>query len=153
MSTEKQTTNNKSSFGKDVGVDRVRLFSLPLIEDTRGNLSFAEYDQALPFIPKRYFLIFDVPGRKVRGEHAHRECEQFLVCVKGSCSVIVDDGQNRAEVLLDQPNLGLYLPALTWGVQHNYSSEGILMVLASHKYDSHDYIREYDEFIKIKSCK
>lgn len=134
--------------GEGLNIAGVRLYELPIVSDLRGNLTFAEYERSLPFTPKRYFLVFDVPSRDVRGEHAHRECHQFLVCVKGSCSVVVDDGRNRAEILLDRPNLGLHVPPMVWATEYKYSPEAVLMVLASDIYKADDYIRDYDQFIK-----
>lgn len=133
----------------DTPVTGVRIYDLPLITDLRGSLSFAEYDDSLPFVPQRYFLVFDVPGKDVRGEHAHHTCHQFLVCVKGSCSVVVDDGKNRAEVLLDRPNFGLHISPLIWGVQYKYSPDAVLLVLASKIYEAEDYIRDYDQFLEV----
>jgi hypothetical protein len=134
---------------KSSRVAGVRFFELPLIPDIRGSLSFAEVGNNLPFEPKRYFIVFDVKSREVRGEHAHRRLHQFLVCVKGCCSVVVDDGKNREEYELNQPNLGIYLPPMTWGVQYKYTPDAILLVLASERYDPVDYIRDYDEFLSI----
>jgi dTDP-4-dehydrorhamnose 3,5-epimerase-like enzyme len=114
----------------------------------RGNLSFAEYGQFLPFIPKRYFLVFDVKNKEVRGEHAHKMLHQFLVCVKGSCSIVVDDARNREEVVLDSPTLGVHIPPMVWGIQYKFTSDAILLVLASEQYDGDDYIRDYDDFLK-----
>jgi UDP-2-acetamido-3-amino-2,3-dideoxy-glucuronate N-acetyltransferase len=131
-----------------LGVKGVSVYELPLVVDLRGSLSFAETGQWLPFIPQRYFLVFDVPSREVRGEHAHRTCHQFLVCIKGSCSVVVDDGRNRAEVLLDHPNLGIHVPPMVWATEYKYSSDAVLLVLASDVYKAEDYIRDYDLFLK-----
>jgi UDP-2-acetamido-3-amino-2,3-dideoxy-glucuronate N-acetyltransferase len=125
----------------------VEVYRLPLVVDMRGNLSFAEIGQYLPFIPKRYFLVFDVQSKEVRGEHAHKKLHQFLVCVKGSCAVLVDDGQNREEILLDSPQTGIHIPPKVWGVQYKYTADAILLVLASEIYDADDYIRDYDEFM------
>ena len=133
---------------EDLGIGGATLYELPIVSDLRGNLSFAEYEQSLPFIPKRYFLVFDVPSRDVRGEHAHRECHQFLVCVKGSCSIVVDDGRNRSEILLNRPNLGIHIPPLVWATQYKYSQDAVLMVLASDTYKAEDYIRDYDIFLQ-----
>ena len=133
---------------KALSVAKAKLIQLPRIVDLRGGLSFGEYDQHLPFIPRRYFVIYDVPSIEVRGEHAHREQHQFLVCLKGSCSVVLDDGKNRNEVVLDRPDLGLYLPPMVWGIQYKYTPEAVLMVLVSDVYDADDYIRDYDLFIK-----
>lgn len=127
-------------------VSGVSLHELPYIEDMRGSLSVGEFERSIPFSPKRYFLVFDVPSREIRGEHAHRTCHQFLICVKGSCMVVADDGKHRREFLLDRPNLGVYLPAMTWGTQYKYSSDAVLLVFASDYYDPDDYIRDYGEF-------
>jgi acetyltransferase-like isoleucine patch superfamily enzyme/dTDP-4-dehydrorhamnose 3,5-epimerase-like enzyme len=132
-----------------IDVKGVRVYELPFVEDLRGNLSFAEYSKNLPFVPKRYFMVFDVPNKEVRGEHAHQRLEQFLICVKGSLSVVVDDGENRAEILLDRPNLGLYIPPMVWGIQFKYTPDAVLLVLASDVYKADDYIRRYDEFLKL----
>lgn len=134
-------------------VSGVRLVDLPLIPDLRGSLSFAEVGGKLPFEPKRYFTVFDVKSKEVRGEHAHRQLHQFLVCLKGSCAVVVDDGNSREEYQLDKPNLGIYLPPMIWGVQYKYTSDAILLVIASDKYDPDDYIRDYDEFLSLVAGK
>ena len=126
----------------------VKFYNLPLIEDMRGNLSFAECGQYLPFIPKRYFLVFDVPGKEIRGEHAHKEVHQYLVCVRGSCTVVVDNGRQRQEFLLNSPTQGLYIPPMIWGIQYKYTSNAMLMVLASDVYSAGDYIRNYDEYLQ-----
>lgn len=132
----------------DLGVGGVKLYELPLIQDLRGSLTFAEINQSLPFTPKRYFMVFDVPSKEVRGEHAHRQCHQFLICIKGGCSVVVDDGQNRAEVVLNQPNFGLHVSPMVWATEYKYSPDAVLMVLASDVYKADDYIRDYDQFLK-----
>ena len=127
----------------------VQFIRLPIIPDLRGTLSFGEFEQHLPFIPKRYFIIFDVPNREIRGEHAHKKLHQFLICIKGTCSVMVDDGSIREEYLLDTPGVALHIPPMVWGVQYKYSKDAILLVLASDVYDADDYIRDYDEFISL----
>jgi len=127
-------------------VTGVTLHRVRSVEDLRGNLCAGEFARTVPFIPQRYFLVFDVPSRRVRGEHAHITCEQFLVCVNGSLSVVADDGTAREEFLLDSPNLGLYLPPMTWGVQYRFSPDAMLLVFASDYYDPQDYIRDYREF-------
>ena len=130
-------------------VKGITLHELPYIKDMRGSLSVGEFERSVPFVPKRYFLVFDVPNKEVRGEHAHHTCHQFLICVKGSCAVVADDGKNRQEFLLDRPNLGLYMPPLTWGTQYKYSSDAVLLVFASEHYDAADYIREHGEFMAL----
>ena len=143
----------KSRGPLDVGVSGVKVLDLPFVEDMRGNLSFAQYSDHLPFMPKRYFLVFDVPSKDVRGEHAHRKLQQLLICVKGSLSVVVDDGRQRAEVVLDRPSLGLYLPPMVWGIQYKYTADAVLLVLASDGYDAGDYIRDYEEFMRLVAKK
>lgn len=130
-------------------VKDVCVFELPLVKDLRGNLSVGEFERNVPFIPHRYFLVMGVPSGKVRGEHAHKKCHQFLICVKGSCSVVADDGLHREEILLDRPNRGLHLPPMTWGVQYKYSADAVLLVFASDYYDADDYIRDYDQFMEM----
>jgi UDP-2-acetamido-3-amino-2,3-dideoxy-glucuronate N-acetyltransferase len=116
--------------------------------DLRGRLTAGEMpSDGVPFEPKRWFLVYDVPSREVRGEHAHRSCHQFLVCVSGHVTVAVDDGEHRAEVLLNHPALGIYIPPLVWASQFRYDADAVLLVLASHPYDASDYIREYDSFL------
>jgi dTDP-4-dehydrorhamnose 3,5-epimerase-like enzyme len=125
----------------------VTLHRLPLFEDLRGSLSAGEFPDQVPFVPQRYFVVFDVPGKDVRGEHAHRECHQFLVCLRGSLAVVVDDGSTSEETLLDGPSIGLYLPPMVWAVQYKYSADALLLVFASQRYRAEDYIRNYDEFL------
>lgn len=127
----------------------VKLHELPRVADIRGSLTVGEFQRSVPFNVKRYFIVFDVPSAETRGEHAHRECHQFLVCVRGSVSVVADDGKQRREFTLNRPDLGLHLPPLVWGIQYKYSSDAALLVFASHYYDSADYIRGYDEFLDL----
>jgi len=129
----------------------VTLHRFPKVLDLRGNLTVGEFGRTVPFEPKRYFMVFGVPNAEIRGEHAHRECKQFLICAKGHCSVLADDGAEREEFLLDDPSVGLYLPPLTWGVQYKYSADAVLLVFASHFYDSAEYIRSYKEFRTLTS--
>lgn len=132
-----------------LGIGGVTLHDLHLIRDMRGSLSIGEVQRNVPFVPKRYFLVFDVPSREVRGEHAHKTCHQFLVCVSGSCAVLVDDGSGRREVTLNRPSLGLYLPPMVWSVQYKYTQDAKLLVLASDYYDPDDYIRDYAEYRRL----
>lgn len=131
-----------------LGVGEVTVHRLHAVRDLRGNLSFGEFARDIPFVPKRYFMVFDVPSEKTRGEHAHYRCHQFLVCVKGSCAVLVDDGERRVEVVLDSLDKGIYLPPLVWGVQYKYSRDAVLLVFASDYYDADDYIRDYSKFVE-----
>jgi hypothetical protein len=94
-------------------------------------------------------FVFNVPGKEVRGEHAHISQHQFLVCVHSSCTIMVDDGLNRALVNLDRPNLGIHIPPMIWATQYQYNLDTILLVLASDIYQAEDYIRDYEEFLKM----
>lgn len=132
-----------------LGVGKAMVKRLKFVDDMRGDLSVGEFPSDIPFNPKRYFLVFDVSNQEVRGSHAHKECEQFLICVKGSVNVMVDDGNVRSEVVLDAPDLGVYIPPLVWGTEYRYSEGAVLLVFASHSYDDLDYIRSYKEFQRI----
>ena len=131
-------------------VRNVTYHILPRVSDLRGSLSVGEFGQHIPFPVRRYFIVFDVPSTETRGEHAHIKCHQFLICVKGSVSVVADDGENRQEFLLDKPNAGVFLHAGTWGIQYKYSADAVLLVFASEHYDAADYIRNYDDFLRFK---
>ncbi len=126
------------------------LYSLGAIRDIRGNLVVGECSKELPFEPKRLFMVYDVPNSKVRGAHAHKECHQFLVAAHGSISIILDDGKTREEYTLSDPTLGIHIMPGVWAIQYKYSQDAVLLVLASHKYDSVDYIRDYNEFLAWK---
>lgn len=129
-------------------VSGVQLQRSPVITDMRGSITVNEISTTLPFVPQRYFMVFDVPGEETRGQHAHRECHQFLVCTQGRVLVLADDGTNRESFVLDNRSSGLYLPPMTWGVQYGYTRDSVLLVLASHPYEDADYIRTYDEFLQ-----
>jgi hypothetical protein len=143
------TTLEQGGAVTSVGVGQVSLRRMKVVQDMRGDLSVGEFSKDIPFTPKRYFLVLNVPSRETRGEHAHRRCHQFLICVKGSCSVVVDDGTNRQEVKLDSPGMGIHLPPMTWGIQYKYSTDAVLLVFASEYYDASDYIRDYQEFCSL----
>jgi uncharacterized membrane protein len=129
-----------------LGVGGSAIYHMPRITDLRGALSVGELGKDFPFQPKRYFIVYDVPSEELRGEHAHRECEQFLICVRGSCRALLDDGIQRNEVILDRPDLGLYMPAKIWGTQYRYTRDAVLLVFASRPYEANDYVRTYEEF-------
>jgi acetyltransferase-like isoleucine patch superfamily enzyme len=135
---------------EETRVEGVILRRLPVAPDLRGPLSFGEAGREIPFEIRRYFLVFDVSGEQVRGEHAHRTLHQFLICVHGRCCVVADDGSHAQEFILDAPNLGLYVPPMTWTVQYKYSRDGVLLAFTSALYDPADYIRDYAEFLALK---
>lgn len=130
-------------------VNGVTLHRFRMVPDLRGSLTVGEFAREIPFVPKRYFLVFDVPTAETRGEHAHHRCEQFLVAVRGSVSIVADDGDMREEFILDRPQLGLYLPPMTWAIQYRYTADAILLVFASEYYDPADYVHNYNEFLAL----
>jgi len=141
-----QSSPSNAGFVASTPVRGVTLHHFPRVKDIRGDLCVGEFERTVPFQPRRYFMVFNVPSAEVRGEHAHRTCHQFLICVRGAVSVVADDGHSRAEFRLDNPERGLYLPPLTWGVQYRYTPDTMLLVFASEYYDPNEYIRDYQEF-------
>jgi len=129
----------------------VTLHRLPMVDDIRGLLSFGESGKHLPFDVKRYFLVYGVSSKEIRGEHAHKTLHQFLLCVHGKCHVLADDGTHREEFVLDDPTLAVHLPPMTWGVQYKYSPDAVLLVFASGHYDPADYVRDYTDFVALRS--
>lgn len=141
-----RSTNRRAVEITPLDVGNAAIYDMPKVLDLRGNLTVGEFDDTFPFPPKRYFVVFDVPSEKLRGEHAHHACHQFLICLSGSCTALLDDGVTRQEVVLDSPDAGLYMPPMIWGTQYRYSRDAVLLVFASHGYDGADYIRDYDSF-------
>lgn len=129
-------------------VEGVALRRLKRVEDIRGNLLVGEFERELPFAPARFFTIFDVPGTRVRGEHAHRHCKQFLICLSGTCSIVIDDGRNREEIPVNTPDFGAYIPPMIWMTLYKFSSNALLLVFASSYYDPDDYIRDYEVYLR-----
>lgn len=117
--------------------------------DSRGSLVSLEGNKNIPFEIKRVYYIYDAKTDMERGKHAHRELEQLIVCLNGSCVFVLDDGKVRESVELDSPNLGLYIGKNTWREIRDFSKDCILMVLANKYYDENEYIRDYNEFLGI----
>lgn len=134
---------------RDLGVGKAQVWPLPHFKDLRGAIVPVEFLKDLPFEPKRQFFVFGVPDNKVRGEHAHKECHQFLVALHGSLNLVLTDGERSAEIKLNRPDIGVYMPPMIWGIQYNFSVDTVLGVYASHPYDSAEYIREFDEFRRL----
>ena len=126
------------------------VYELTQARDARGALAALELSD-VPFEPRRIFAVHDVPSESLRGAHAHRACHQFLVCLAGSLTCLVDDTRARDEVDLDRPAIGLHIAPMIWATQWRYTRDAVLLVLASHPYDAADYIRDYDEFVKLVS--
>jgi dTDP-4-dehydrorhamnose 3,5-epimerase-like enzyme len=124
-----------------------RIIDLPRITDPRGNLTFIEQSQHVPFEIRRVYYLYDVPGGESRGGHAHKTNEAFIVSASGSFDVVVRDGVDERRFFLNRPYYGLYIPAMTWRELENFSSGSVCVVLASQLYEPDDYYRDYDEFI------
>ena len=133
---------------RPTGVGGVDVHTLTAARDERGALAALELADC-PFEPRRIFAVYDVPSESVRGAHAHRACHQFLVCVAGRLTCLVDDGESSDEIEMDGPSIGIHIPPLVWGTQWRYTKDAVLLVLASHPYDADDYIRDYDEFLAL----
>lgn len=127
------------------------IIELSRIQNRSGNITAIENNIEIPFDAKRIFYLYDIPGGESRGAHAHKECHQFLVAASGSFEVQLDDGKVKKTVMLNQPYRGLHIPPGIWASEVNFSSGAICLVIASHKYNESDYIREYSEFIKNKT--
>jgi len=147
-SDKSQTSHSITTAESDFPISGVKIITLPLALDLRGNLSVVE-SKDIPFIPKRFFWIFDVPDKEIRGEHAHKVQEQFLICLKGNVTVLADNGSVRGEIVLDKPNVGFYIPPMIWAVEYKYSHDAVLLVFTSDVYDPNDYIRDYDEYVNL----
>jgi hypothetical protein len=123
-----------------------RIIELPRIPDPRGNLTFIEGRNHIPFDIQRVFYLYDVPGGEDRGGHAHRKLEQLVIAAAGSFDIIVDNGTEHERFSLNRSYYGLYVPRMTWTHLENFSSGSVSLVLASLQYDEADYYRHYDDF-------
>ncbi|KHA61694.1 dTDP-6-deoxy-3,4-keto-hexulose isomerase [Vibrio variabilis] len=126
----------------------IKTLEFNVLGDDRGSLISLEQNKNIPFDIKRIYYIFDTQQDVSRGFHAHRNLQQVAVCVKGSCRFTLDDGQTRESILMDSPNVGLYIDNHKWREMHDFSEDCVLIVLASDYYEEADYIRDYDEFLK-----
>lgn len=125
------------------------LCSLPRYLDDRGNLSYFENDNQIPFEIKRVHWIFDVPGGEERGGLAYKETEEFIVAASGSFDVIIDDGTNRQTIQLNRSYKGVYIPKGLWRAVENFSTNAVAIIAASTLYDEEDAIRDYKEFLRF----
>lgn len=127
------------------------LIQLPKFLDERGNLSVIEEIKDIPFKVARTYWIYDVPGGEARGGHAYRENQEFIVALSGSFDVVLDDGKEKQTFHLNRSYYGLFVPKGIWREMDNFSTNSLALVLSSTKYDVNDYVRDYDEFINLKS--
>ena len=131
-------------------VEDVKIVELPKFLDGRGNLSFAEQNKHIPFAIKRTYWIYDVPGGEDRGGHAFRENQEVVIALSGAFDVVVDDGEKKKTFALNRSYYGLYIPAGLWRSMENFSTNAFALEFGSVGYSEDDYIREYDDFLKLK---
>lgn len=131
-------------------IEDVKIIDLPKFLDARGNLSFAENYQQIPFEIKRTYWIYDVPGGEDRGGHAFRENQEVIIALSGAFDVVVDDGKEKKTFRLDRSYYGLYIPKGLWRTMENFSTNAFALEFGSVAYSEDDYIREYDEFLRLK---
>ena len=131
-------------------LDSPQIINLPKYLDQRGNLSFIEEYKHIPFKIKRTYWIYDVPGGESRGGHAYRDTEEFIVALSGSFEVVLDDGEKKESFLLNRSYYGLYVPKGYWREMINFSTNSVGLILAPTLYEPEDYIRDYDEFLRLK---
>ena len=130
-------------------MQKIKLINLPKIEDPRGNLTFVEEKNQIPFDIKRVYWIYDVPGGEVRGGHAYKKSDEFIIALSGSFDVIIEDGKTRKNYSLNRSYYGLYIPRLHWRTIENFSTNALALTLSSTLYDVNDYIRDHKEFIEL----
>jgi dTDP-4-dehydrorhamnose 3,5-epimerase-like enzyme len=133
-----------------MNIERCQIIDLPKIHDPRGNLTFVESNNQIPFAIERVYYLYDVPGGSERGGHAHKELHQLIIAMSGSFDVLLDDGQDKKRVHLSRSYNGLYVCPMVWRELDNFSSGSVCMVLASTKYDEADYYRDYAEFMRAR---
>lgn len=136
-----------------MNIEECRIINLPKVGDKRGNLSFVEELNHIPFVVKRTYWIYDVPGGEVRGGHAYRENEEFVIALSGSFDVVIDDGNQKHTYSLNRSYFGLYIPKGMWREIENFSTNSLALILASTPYNTGDYIRDYEEFKSFRNEK
>lgn len=132
-------------------MEKTRIINLPKIYDPRGNLTFVEGQNHIPFEIRRTYWIYDVPGGETRGGHAYRENEEFIIALSGSFDVVLDDGKAKHTFSLNRSYYGVYVPKGVWRQMLNFSTNSLALVLASTQYDETDYIYDYSDFLKYLS--
>lgn len=132
-------------------VEDVKIVELPKFLDARGNLSFVEQNNHIPFEIKRTYWIYDVPGGESRGGHAYKKNQEFIVALSGAFDVIVDDGINQKKFTLNRSYYGLYIPAGLWREMEYFSTNSLALEFGSEHYSKEDYIRNYEQFKELKS--
>lgn len=132
-------------------IDQVKIIDLPKMEDPRGNLTFIEEDNQIPFKIERVYWIYDVPGGQIRGGHAFKVQKEIVIALSGSFDVVIDSGSDKRTYSLNRSYYGLFIPAGLWRQMKNFSTNSLAMVITSTKFSEIDYIRNYDEFLKYNA--
>ena len=133
-----------------MNISDIRIIDLPKISDPRGNLSFVEQENHIPFEIKRTYWIYDVPGGESRGGHAYKETDEFIIAISGNFDVVVDDGKDRKVFTLNRSYFGLYIPRGLWRTIENFSTNSLALEFASTSYDRSDYVEDYVEYKKMR---
>lgn len=133
-----------------MSLDQVKIIQLPKFLDERGNLSFFENDNQIPFTIQRTYWIYDVPGGEKRGGHAYKTQQEFIVALSGSFDVVLDDGKEQKKYSLNRSYCGLYIPRLIWRQIENFSTNSLALIVSDQLYQRADYIYDYNEFISTK---
>lgn len=133
-----------------MSIKDVKIIELPKFADPRGNLSFVEQEKHIPFVIRRTYWLYDVPGGECRGGHAYKENQEFIVAMSGSFDVVLDDGTEKKAFALNRSYYGLYVPKGLWREMENFSTNSLALILSSTDYDAEDYVRDYDVFLKLK---
>ncbi len=133
-----------------MNTDLCKIIELPKISDPRGNLTFIEGNNHIPFDIARVYYLYDVPGGAERGGHAHKELSQLIIAMSGSFDVVLDDGTKKKRVHLNRSYYGLYVCPMIWRELDNFSSGSVCLVLASNKYDEGDYYRDYNQYLSAQ---
>lgn len=128
------------------------LISLPKILDKRGNLSFFEHPNQLPFVIERTYWIYDVPGGEVRGSHAFKEQQEFIIALSGSFDVILHDGLKEEKFSLNRSYKGLFIPKMYWRSLENFSTNSLALIVSDKLYNANDYIRDFEQFKVLKNA-
>ena len=130
---------------------KAKIIELPKVLDQRGNLSFFENNNQIPFEIKRIYWIYDVPGGEIRGSHAFKESQEFIIALSGSFDVVLHDGKKEQKYSLNRSYKGLFVPKMVWRRIENFSTNSLALIVSSTKYDKMDYVRDFEEFKNLKN--
>ncbi len=150
LETGKNLSHSLDKNFSKVTVYDCTIYQLPKIFFRAGNITPIHSNIEVPFDIKRVFYIYDIPSGESRGAHAHKKCHQFIIAASGSFDILLDDGKNKRTISLNRPYFGLHIPPGIWASEQSFSSGAICLVLTSDYYNSSDYLRDYDNYLKMK---